>query len=126
MNKIYLEKELKSLGNKIYKALNVYEEENGIEPDSSKKKKKITEEENKHLLSFSDYIDFVIRKIEGIQLSLDESEDNQSLIEKLSYINHNLHSMQYSKGKVDYLGIKRSLFKNCDIIKEYVGNFKVV
>lgn len=140
----YLKKELKRLQNKIYKALNIFEEENGINPKDRKEKNESTPITNdksatvctrevKNPLSFCDYIDRVVKNIEGIVFGIAKDKDtismqsdkNERAIQDLSDIKYSLLSMRFI-GDVDYYPVLRQkMFKNLDIVEEiinYVGN----
>lgn len=105
----YLLQDFIKLKNKTYKALNIFEETNGITP-SSKKEKKVFEV--KYPLTYSQYVDFLVKEIEGIIRRLDvDVECELQLINGLNEIKHNLLTIIHIGDSNYYRVLRQKLFK---------------
>lgn len=144
----YLKKELKILQDKVFKALNIFEEENGIKPKGKKKREykvrvahdsrgNITSTTSesyyeiarliKNPLPFSEYIDRIVKNIEGLVFGLNTEEDieykskYEKVIQDLLSIKYNLLSMRFIKDVEYYEILRQKLFKDLDIIRELIN-----
>lgn len=117
MKKIFLEKELNVIRNNIFKALNIYEEENGIEPKNKRAHKPVVVYKP---LTFEGYIDKINKNIEGLIGWLASSGDNLDIINGLSDIKVKLHSIQRIAGEEYYPTLRQIMFKNLSIISELI------
>lgn len=117
MKKLYLERELNVLRNNIFKALNIYEEENNIEPQNKRKHKQVSVSKP---LSFKNYIDRIAKNIEGLISWLANDDDNLEIIQKLTDIKVKLYSIQHIAGIGYYPSLRQIIFKSLNIVSELI------
>lgn len=112
----YYNKEFRILQDKIYKALNIYEEDNNIEPQNKKAKKKI---EVLNPLPFSQYVDeYIVKNIEGMIFDINGEDEN--ITNKLLDVKLSLMELQYRKGEEGYRFLRKKIFQNLELVNELV------
>lgn len=122
MKETFLKKELEILRSNLFKALNIYEEENDIKPlnDREHLDRKI-----KNPLPFKKYVDKLNKNIEGLIVWLSDSEESLETIKILSKVKIDLHSIERNVGVNAHLRVRNIIFKHLNIISKVIETLKI-
>lgn len=108
MDKRFLLSKLETLKGKTFKILNIFEESYDIKPFNGKDKKVVSV---KYPKTYSQYVDFVVKEIEGLVRGFDvDIDEDIIMIDGLNRIKHSLLTV-INIGKPYYKLLRQRIFK---------------